>query len=241
MVGSAFAVLLAALGAPVGEKATQDYCLPRWLFAVPRWQQRLFLAAFFGAELSSPRAFVERNYNFVTPVLGLNKREGLVESGRQFLADVGQLLAGFGVESEAPSQRLEQTNADGTRSYRLRLVISSRPESLINLWGRVGFEFNRQRQTAALVAVEYLQRKARVVARRDEAAIQAVTLQAIGLAPQAIYAGLAGENVNRRFLERSLYEGRLTGARIGAQFATFEEFRSQATPGLEGRDRKSVV
>jgi len=234
VVGSAFAALLAALGAPVGEKATQDYCLPRWLFAAPLWQQRLFLAAFFGAELSSPRAFVERNYNFLTPVLGLNKREGFVESGRQFLAGIGQLLAGFGVESEAPSQRMEQINADGTRSYRLRLVISSRPESLLNLWGHIGFEFHRQRQTAALVAVEYLKRKTRVVARRDEAAIQAVTLQAAGLAPQAIYAGLAGEHVNRRFLERSLYEGRLTGARIGAQFATFEEFRSQATRGLEG-------
>jgi len=54
VVGSAFAVLLAVMGAPVGAKATQDFRVPPWLFKAPRWQQRLFLAALFGAELSAP-------------------------------------------------------------------------------------------------------------------------------------------------------------------------------------------
>jgi tRNA-splicing ligase RtcB len=234
IVDSAFAALLAALGAPIGAKALQDYGMPAWLFAAPLWQQRLFLAALFGAELSAPRAFAERNYNFTTPVLSLNKRDGFVESGRQFLQGLSQLLAGFGVETKAISQRAEQKNVDGSQSHRLRLILSSRPESLVNLWSRIGFEFNRKRQVSGLVAVEYLKCKERIVASRDEAAFQAVALQVAGVAPQAIYADLAGKNVNRRFLERSRYGGRLTGARIGTQFETFEEFRARATADIEG-------
>jgi tRNA-splicing ligase RtcB len=234
IVGSAFAALLAALGAPVGAKASQDYGVPAWLFAAPLWQQRLFLAAHFGAELSAPRAVVKRNCNFNMPVLSLNKRDGFVESGRQFLQGLSQLLAGFGVETKAISQRVEQANPDGSRSHRLRLVISSRPESLVNLWSRIGFEFNRKRQVSGLVAVEYLKCKEKVVAVRDEAASQAVALRVAGVAPQTIYADLVGEHVNRRFLERSLYEDRMIGARIGDQFETFEEFRTRATAGIEG-------
>ncbi|RMF37585.1 MAG: RNA-splicing ligase RtcB, partial [Chloroflexi bacterium] len=200
---SAFAALLAALGMPIGAKATQDYRLPGWLFDAPRWQQRLFLAAFFGAELSTPRPFTERNHNFPPPVLSLNKREGFVESGRQFLQDISRLLDGFGVETKAITRRAEQVNQDGRRSYRWRLVLSSRPESLINLWGRIGFEFNRRQQRLAGLAVEYLKRKQQRVGRRNQVAQQAVAMQAAGYAPATIYAELAGDDVNRRFLERS--------------------------------------
>ncbi len=235
VVGSAFATLLVALGAVTGAKASQDYRLSRWLFTIPPWQQRLFLAAFFGAELAAPRAFVERNYNFITPVLSLNKREGFVESGQRFLEDMAQLLGGFGVETKVINQRMEQTNADGSRSYRLRLVLSSQAESLINLWGRVGFEYNRKRRTLALAAVEYLKSKERIITLPNETIVQAVAMQAVGVTPQAIYAELGNEHVNRRFLERSLYESRLTGARIGTQFETFEAFYRRATAGIEGR------
>jgi tRNA-splicing ligase RtcB len=181
VVSSAFAALLVALGAPVGAKAKQNYRAPSWLFHAPHWHRRLFLAALFGAELSAPQAFDKRNYNFYTPILSLNKREGFVEGGRRFLEDLAQLLTGFGVETNTISQRVEQTNGDGTRSHRLRLILSSRSENLINLWSRVGFEYNRKRRTLALAAVEYLKRKARVVTRRDEVAAQALALRAAGV------------------------------------------------------------
>ncbi|MFN3762108.1 MAG: RNA-splicing ligase RtcB, partial [Anaerolineae bacterium] len=133
-----------------------DFGVPPWLFAAPRWQQRLFLAALFGAELSAPATYDAHGANFYTPVLSLNKREGFVESGQAFLEDVARLLEGFGVEVLTISRRTEQTNPDGSRSVRLRLVISSRPENLIRLWGRVGFEYNHRRRRESLVAVQYL-------------------------------------------------------------------------------------
>ncbi|GBC84666.1 RNA-splicing ligase RtcB [bacterium HR11] len=231
VVSSSFAALLVALGAPVGNKAVQDYGVPEWLLEAPRWHQRLFLAALFGAELSAPRALDRHNHNFMTPVLSVSKRESHVDSGRRFLEDIGRMLAGFGVQVLKISQRREQTHADGSRSVRLRLVLSARLDSLRNLWGRIGFEYNQKRQALASVAVGYLRYKAHVLRLREEAASAAVALRAQALPPTAIFDRLVGLYVNRRFLERSLYEGR-TSPRVGAAFMTFEEYRRWATEGL---------
>ncbi len=232
VVGSGFATLLAALGAPLGNKAKQDFELPSWLFQAPRWQQRLFLAAYFGAELSSPRAFEKRNHNFMPPMLSLNKRADHAESGRVFLESLSRLLSGFGVITKKISAREEQTNVDGSKSLRLRLILSSQTESLLNLWSRIGFEYNRSRRALANVAIAYLKNKAALVQIREEAANAAFVLQAQGVAPQTIYDTLVGERGNRRFVERSLYEGRATSARIGSSFMTFDEYRVEATLGL---------
>ncbi|MBL7183429.1 MAG: intein-containing RctB family protein [Anaerolineae bacterium] len=232
VTGSSFAALLVALGIPPGKKTIQDYEVPAWLFKATLWQKRLFLAAFFGAELSTPEAFKERNYNFKCPVLSLNKHEGFVESGRTFLEGVAQLLAGFGVETNKISRRKEQKNKDGTFSYRLRLILSSKPESLLNLWGRVGFEYNHERRFRANAAIQYLKHKQQVVELREEVAEMAVAMHRAGHAPQKIYRELAGIHANERFLERSLYEGRKTKARVSSAFPTFDEYRQEATMGL---------
>ncbi len=229
---SAFAALLVALGAPVGNRATQDFRVPACLFAAPRWQQRLFLAALFGAELSP--MFTGRGDACVapTPVLSLNKREGYVESGQAFLEDIAALLAGFGVETRAISRRTEQTHPDGTRSVRLRLILSSQPENLIRLWSRIGYEYNRHRHVLGLVAVQYLKEKQRAIAEREAAAELATAMYAAGVAPAQIYADLTGERVNRRFLERSIYEGRRTPSRMDEGFPDFATYREEATAGL---------
>jgi tRNA-splicing ligase RtcB len=232
VVGSGFAALLAILGAPIGAKASQDFEAPTWLFDAPHWQQRLFLAAFFGAELSAPTTVRDHGANFYTPVLSMNKREGFVDSGRGFLADIGRLLNGFGVEVKTISSRAEQRNRDGSRSVRLRLILSSKPESLINLWSRVGFEYNRKRHCLSLTAIQYLKEKQFVVAERHMAAETAQVLQAAGVSPTEIYADLSSDHVNRRFLERSLYEGRKTPPRVDVNFPHFETYREEATAGL---------
>src|SRR5205823_206712 len=51
--GSGLALLLVCLGAPLGNKAKHDYAAPGWLSAAPLWHKRLFLAALFGAELTT--------------------------------------------------------------------------------------------------------------------------------------------------------------------------------------------
>jgi tRNA-splicing ligase RtcB len=234
VVGSAFAILLAALGAPIGSKADQDFGVPEWLDRTPRWQKRLFLAAFFGAELTTPQTFDKHGYNFYTPVLSLNKRGGFVPSGRAFLQGIAGMVEEFGVEVKTISQRQEQTNADGSVSYRLRLILSSTTPNLLHLWSTIGFEYNQKRRDLAHAAVQYLKLKAQVIERREQTAKEAVALHKAGVAPQEIYGQLADEYVNRRFLERSLYEGRNTRARVSSAFPTFESFHQTATEGLAG-------
>ena len=232
VTSTSFAALMTALGVPVGNKAAQDYRVPDWLHDAPRWHQRLFLAAFFGAELSAPSTFSERGRNFYTPVLSMNKQANAVESGRWFLNDLAALLAEFGVETRAVSVGEVAPGDADNNAYRCRLILSSRPASLIALWSRVGFAYNKRRKALSLAAAEYLKQKQQVCAHRAETAAQATEWHAAGASPSDIFADLSGEHVNRRFLERSLYGTRATGVRCGAAFPTFESFCKQAFNGL---------
>ena len=235
VVSTSFASLMAALGVPVGSKATQDFSVPSWLHDAPRWHQRLFLASFFGAELSAPSTMTDHGHNFYAPALSLSKRTGFAESGRQFLDDLASLLDGFGVETKGVTEVAPENDADGCR---LRLLLSSQPQSLLALWSRVGYEYNQKRSTLALAAVEYLKQKRRVLARREQAAEEAQVRHDAGTSPSSIYDDLTSEHVNRRFLERSLYGGRETDVRIGDSFPTFETFREER---LEGLGRSGMV
>lgn len=232
VVSTGFASLLACLGAPVGRKAAQDYEAPPWLDAAPLWQKRLFLAAYFGAEMTAPQTVTGHGGNFAPPVVSLNKRQGYDASGRLFLTRLSAWLAEFGVETQAIALRPEQVNADGTRSLRLRLILAADPANLRRLWQRVGFTYQRERRHLAAVAAHYLSLKERHVAAREIASERAVALAAKGRGLGEIVDELAESDVNRRFIERSLYEGCRTPPRIAASFPTFAEFQVAACAGV---------
>jgi len=230
VVSTSFAAVMAALGVPVGDKAAQDYGMPSWVKDAPLWQQRLFLAPLFGAELAAPSTMTDNGRNFYAPALSLSKREGFVESGRAFLADLASMIEAFGVESKDVTEVAPENRSDGR--VRLRLLFSSRTESLLSLWSRVGYEYNQKRTLLAMAAVEYLKQKQQVLNRRRTAAERAETLYEAGTSPSTILDDLTGEYVNRRFLERALYGERKTGVRIGSSFPTFDAFCERALDGL---------
>jgi len=229
---TALAALLAYLGAPVGNKATQDYTLPEWLSKAPRWHRRLFLSALFGAELTAPQTVPGHGHNFASPVLSLNKREGHEASGRRFLEQIQEWLADLGIRTRQIAERAEQMNRDGRRSIRLRLIIAADPDNLILLWRTIGYEYNRKRRQLAAVAVQYLTKKRHWIQARQAVAEQAVAMVAAGHSPQEVITNLAGPKANRRFVERSLYGGRRTSPRVGVGFPTFEEYGREATASL---------
>ncbi|MBI4616266.1 MAG: RtcB family protein [Planctomycetes bacterium] len=228
-----FALLLAALGVPVGSKADQDWGLPPCVAEAPRWQQRLYLASYFGAELSSPKAFEQAGQNFQCPVLTVVKRAGWVESGEQFLEELGGLVEGFGVRVLKVSSRPEQENPDGSRSVRLRLVLADDTRSLTALWGRVGYEFNSKRQSLGLQAVGYLRAKeAAIDVRRGERERIQALRAAHGWGAKRIFAAMGtATTANLRFVERSIYEPEVE-PRSRPGFPTFEAWREEATRGL---------
>lgn len=230
---SALALLLVALGTTKGNKAAQAFDVPPWLSRAPRWMKRLYLAAFFGAELTSPGSVTGHPYNLAAPVLSLNKRAPIVASGRLFLEHFREWLREFGVESEFVVERDEYTNKDGSTSVRLRLQISAEPENLIRLWSRVGYEYNRRKQHLANLRVQYLRRKLLVLEERESSIRMARRLkQASGATLREVTAAIGSPHVNERFVARSLWEGRRTSVRIGTSFPGFEGFVKEHTKGL---------
>ncbi len=229
-----FAVLLALLGCPVGNKSLQDYEVPGWLRAAPRWHKRLFLAAYFGAELQAPRAYAERNRNAPCPLLTVQKQEQWIGSGRRFLAQIASLAGEFGVETLGVGERQEIVRRKHGRSVRLRLMFSSRPESLAALYSRIGFEYHRRRRAEAAVMTAYQHYKQARWRERQDFIARILQLRAAGLSAKRILVTLGSEagRINFRFVERTIYGGAARVVRAGDTFLSYPAFRESVTAGL---------
>ncbi|MBN2250756.1 MAG: intein-containing RctB family protein [Candidatus Altiarchaeota archaeon] len=229
---SSFAALLAALKVPVGNKTVQEYVLPGWMSKCSRWQKRLFLASLFDAELSAPSTITSHGYNFYGPVYSMNKKENSLESGKRFMGGICGLLREFGVRASLLRERKERINNKGDTSYRLRLQVSSKPENLIRFFSTVGFEYSKKKRHLANAAVNYLMLKDNVIKERNMAAVQARKMKEKGITSPVIFQKLESRHVNRRFIERTLYEGRKTYPRVSLSFPTFKVFLQSASRGL---------
>ncbi len=229
------AAILAALGTPIGNKCRQGYSFPAWLFRAPLWQKRLFLAGLFGAELSSPKTLTGHGYNFYTPILCMNKTLEFINSGEKFLSDISRLLKEFDIGTLKISRRKEFVNKDGLVSYRLRLIISARNKELINLYSKVGFEYNEKRMLLANIAVSYLKLKEAILKEKQEVACLAPQLYKTNdWDRQCLFDYLTSSPyITEKFIERLLYEPRETEPRIwDDDIAKFKDFQSKVTEGL---------
>ncbi len=216
-----FACLLAMLGAPVGDKAVGEFEVPSWIFRAPRWVKRLYLAALFGAELSSPKNVCR--FNFYCPVLGVNKVRGKSECGRRFLEQISLLLKEFDVKTAKVSCNVDGRRKSGEETVRLRLIISSAPENLVKFFGKIGFVYNRRRSVLANLACHYLRLKIKVLEERNRVIEAAGKLKG-KVSSSEIFGRLESPWANRRFIERTLYGGRKSEPRIAQAFMGFEEF-----------------
>lgn len=229
---TALATLLVCLGATPGKKTESDFELPAWLNRAPRWMRRLYLAAFFGAELTAPQTVTGHPYNFYAPVLSMNKHPRFADSGRRFLEGIQAWLSEFGIDSDLIREREELVNQSGAVSVRLRLQVSSRPGNLIRLWSNVGFEYNRRKQYLGNVAAQYLRLKTMVLEERRGSIATAVSLRTSGMSAKTITRTIASPHVDERFVARSLQEPCSGDVRIGSDFPGFWIFLELATRGL---------
>lgn len=231
---SALAALFMALELPFNNKTKQNFNVPGWIINLKLWQKRLFLASFFGAELTTPKTASDNEYNFSCPLLSMDKSEGFQENGKDFLSQISGLLKEFKVKSNLIEEREEYINKKNEKSIRLRLLISSEPKSLINLWSNIGFEYNKKRRYLANVAVQYLKLKQRVLEERKRAIRDALNFKKSKISAKKAYAILKNKYkwINFRFIERTFYGGRKTSPRIAYKFIKFNNFLEKATNGL---------
>lgn len=211
-----FKALLIALGAPPGKKTHIPFRVPSWIMELPLWMKRLFLASYFGAKMSKP--ITVNGYDFEQPYVTVSKVMELEHSGKEFLEDIAALLREFGVEVNG----IQVIKREDKGRVWLKLYISSKPENLIRLWGRVSYEYNPARRRLALAAVAWLSLKVGAATMRKEA--EASELVANGYGVNAAVQLLASEYVNRRFVERGVYEGRKTDPRVPRNLPTYEEW-----------------
>ena len=233
---SSLVIFLETLGVPRGRKVSQSYRIPKWIFKAPLWQKRLFLASLFGCELRMPHRRLHRRGYFNAPTFPMAKREELIENGKDFLKDISKLLKEFGVRTLYIDKRKKHINTKGETSWALELIFSPKPENLLNLWGKIGFEYNRGRSFKANVAVQYLKLKKKILREKEEA-IKVTIPQLLKnrLSYQKIALQLAGNPLTKRFIIDvcwKLSKGREVVPRVPASFSFFEDYLREATEGL---------
>jgi tRNA-splicing ligase RtcB len=233
---SSLVVLLQTLGVPWGSKVNQVYRIPRWLFKAPLWQKRLFLASLFGCELRMPHRRLGRRGYFNAPVFPMAKSEKLIKNGNDFLNDISRLLKEFAVKIIYIEKRRRHINTKGEASWALELIISPKPENLLSLWGKIGFEYNSERAFMANVATQYLKLKLKILEEKKEAIrITIPNLLKKGLSYQRVALQLAGNPLTERFITDTCYElnkGNKVIPRIPASFPVFKEYMENVTQGL---------
>jgi tRNA-splicing ligase RtcB len=215
----AFMKLVQALGAPRGKKVESEFTLPPYFDRLARWQQALYLSAFFGAEMNTPSAMADKN--LYCPKVSHNRVSECADAGEQFLAGIADALDQMGVETNDIERFATDSNSD-REMERLRLGICNDSENLIRLFRTVGYRYNRHKQRLAMKAVQYLQRKEAVIDRRAAIAEDAATMADGGADPAEVKA--AFDEVNDRFVERSMWSGRQGRPRPPEDFPGFEEF-----------------
>jgi tRNA-splicing ligase RtcB len=212
-----FRQLLEKLGAPKGKKTKSAFFVPKWLMILPKWLQRSFLAGYFGAAMSKPQTV--NGYNFEPPVVSCTMFKSHSEIGIKFLNQLRAMLRNFGVE--VCRVRAEDL---GDR-VRLKLQLSESPESLLNLWSKIGYAYSPEKQRLALAAISWLRWKLSVIPQREEIAVAAKLLRSSGSSADEIVEFTCNRTwINRTLIERSLYEERATPTSPAHDFPKFEEW-----------------
>ena len=225
-------LIFVALGCPHGKKAIQEYRVPEWIMRAPLWQKRLFLASFFGAELSSPKT--NNGYNFQEHALGMNKLVSLEKNAIDFLNDIRKLLDDFEVQSNEPVH-VEGYTYEGVHGQTTgwRVLIQTNSENYLKFLETVGFEYHREKQKLANLTAHYLRFKEYIIGIRSRARSRSKIKKSQLFPKQVIMNALVGEYVNERFIERSLYE-ETSDARIAFVCPSFEEYCLKYAVGDSG-------
>jgi tRNA-splicing ligase RtcB len=227
---TAFAVLLNLLGVPLGNKVEQEFLAPEWLMTAPLWHKRLFLAAFFGAEMSRPATM--NKYNFYQPTLNINKILPFKDSAEEFLEQIRRLLGEFGIKSTKIVE-LEKLG-NGGKTAGLRFQIYGTNKNLIKFFGRVGFEYNGGKNRLGNLAIAYLLYKEKIIELRKQTGLLVRNLYQKEAVASTIFKSYAGQYVDKQFIEHSIWPESRNNLRIALNFPSFREFVEKNSYGEYG-------
>jgi len=218
-----------SLGAAEGKKVEKPFQVPEWIFKLPKWLKRLYLASLFGAEMNKPYT-VSKGYTFGNLTYSLSKRPHLRDNAEKFLEALKSLLKEFGIDS-SKIEVFEEGD-----SLRFRFSITGE-ENLLKFFEQIGFEYAPERRRLSNLAAAYIRYKRVERAKRLQLRLKARHLASLGVSIKEIAESL---KVNRRFVERSVYESQ-SGVRIGRDLLTFKDFINQKAVGEFVKDRVEEI
>jgi len=150
--------LLRELGYPKGDKTGTEVRVPSFMGDLPKWMVRLFLASFFGAEMSKPKT--SNGYNFYMPEVKFSSKKEDLNKVPKFLREVQGILEEFGVDSTV------SVASEKRDKVVYRLLIGGQADNLLNLWEKIGYEYNMERNSLSAAAIVYLKLKKSVLSKR---------------------------------------------------------------------------
>ncbi len=226
-----FVTLLYLLGAPLGNKTNQRFDVPLWIKQSPLWQRRLFLASFFGAEMSMPATL--NDHNFYSPTVNINKSRDLAENGKTFLNSLRKMLLAFGVDM-TEVKIVEGLSNNNGETVGLRFQIKGSEKNVAKFFRAVGFEYNHEKRKSANLAIAYLGAKQAAVALRRSVRFMVRGLYKSGVRLPELVKACATPCVNRQFITHSLWSPRREEPRIPSDFPSFKEFAGNHAYGEDG-------
>lgn len=202
-----FRVVLQALGIPAGNRTTKRYRIPLWIKSLEAWQKRLFIAAYFGGELTKPIS--NNGYNFSMPALSVSKVEGLIDNAFEIVNDIREILTSLGVRTSKPRlvDGYSYSGKNGTTKA-VRLSIESNTDNMLRFLSTVGYTYNKEKEVLASIASLYLRFMGEVRKQRDGARTTARKMYASGVGSRQILETISGDYYTSSFIEHSIWTKR---------------------------------
>ena len=158
---SALTILLTSLSVPVGKKTTTSFEVPSFILNSPKWIQRLYLAGYFGVELTKPiLTKSQQKYNYFERLsAAVYKTKNLRENGFIFLKQISELLKGFNVNSKVVEESNGGRITNSGKILKLVLRISSEMNNLNKFFSKISYEYCERKSRDSSHVLYYLQSK----------------------------------------------------------------------------------
>ncbi|MFH0954853.1 MAG: hypothetical protein V1777_02020 [Candidatus Micrarchaeota archaeon] len=219
--------VLLLLGAPNGDKVTQETRIPEWILRAPLFIKREFLAAYFGCELLTPKARTKNPTGFLTPTFKFAKINP--RHATPLLADFEKALKDFDISIASVYQEKGNVRKDGAISRIYSVKLSVRNDNLLRLFGRIGAIYCKEKGKKMKLAFEYLLVKQKAIGERKELfqQVHGMRKQKVPFREIELRTG-----ISIKMLERWMYFNK-NSAGLPTSFPSFEDWKKNSTVGLE--------
>ncbi len=151
--------LLVALGAPMGDKVTKDFAIPKWIINGNKAIKKAFLSTYFGNESSKPRSHYRNKRDLKSLSIQMDKLLALDKSAINFYLQIKNILEeDFHIKVSEIKQKLRTKvrKKDNKPTCSTILTIKNNRKNLLKFFLNIGFSYCSYKEKLAKKAIAYL-------------------------------------------------------------------------------------